>query len=90
MLALLRDAGTSPEAAIELLVAIGRYSLGCVIEEQSDPPPEADALDNAAQTYPLTKAALRHYRDLGAEAFFERGLRLIVAGARMVVKTGAG
>lgn len=81
-LRLLVGAGMSAEAAIELLVAIGRYSVGCVIEEQSEPPPDAEALDAAADDYPLTRAALAHYRTLGAEAFFEMGLRMILDGAK--------
>lgn len=81
-MALLVGAGMNAETAIELLVAVGRYCVGCVIEEQSEPPPDAETLDNAAIGYPLTKAALAHYRTLGAEAFFDKGLRMILAGAK--------
>jgi TetR/AcrR family tetracycline transcriptional repressor len=80
-IAVLTGAGISVELAMELLVAIGRYTVGCVIEEQSEPPADRNALDEAAGEYPLTKAALRHYRELGAEAFFERGLEMMIEGA---------
>lgn len=82
-LRLLVDAGMSTERAIELLVSLGRYALGCVIEEQTEPPPERDALDKAAEAFPLVREALAHYRNNSQEAFFETGLRTIVEGAAL-------
>jgi TetR/AcrR family tetracycline transcriptional repressor len=79
--AVLTGAGMSVAHAMELLVAVGRYTVGCVIEEQSEPPPEQAALDRAAEGFPLTGAAIRHYRTMGAEAFFEKGLQMIIRGA---------
>lgn len=80
-IAVLAGAGMRVEQAMELLVAIGRYTVGCVIEEQSEPPPEQEALDRAAEGFPLTRAAIRHYRTMGAEGFFERGLEMMIRGA---------
>ena len=80
-LVLLTASGMSVEAAMELLVTLGRYTLGCVIEEQSEPPPGVEALDHAAEGFPLTKRALAHYRRHGEEAFFEAGLQMIVEAA---------
>lgn len=81
-IAVLTEAGIDVEAAMELLVAIDRYTLGCVIEEQAEPAPQQAALDSAADAYPLTRSALRHYRRIGHEAFFERGLEMMIEGAR--------
>ncbi|RUM23479.1 TetR family transcriptional regulator [Rhizobium vallis] len=82
-LQLLVDAGMTAERAIELLVSLGRYTLGCVIEEQTEPPPERAALDRAVEAFPLARQALAHYRNNGQEAFFETGLRTIVEGAAL-------
>lgn len=72
--------------AMMLFIALGRYTLGCVIEEQSDYPegPGRGAdLDVAARDYPLLSAGLAHYRKGGHAALFETGLGLILDGAAM-------
>lgn len=72
--------------AMMLFIALGRYTLGCVIEEQSDYPegPGRGAeLDVAARDYPLLSAGLAHYREGGHAALFEAGLSLILDGAAM-------
>ncbi|MDE1996282.1 MAG: TetR/AcrR family transcriptional regulator C-terminal domain-containing protein [Rhizobiaceae bacterium] len=87
---MLVEAGASPELAIEILVSISRYVVGCVLEEQAD---VADAvarekkLDEAASTYPLTAKALNHYRGKGAEVFFESGLAFILDGIVVRLKS---
>ncbi|MGO4350893.1 TetR/AcrR family transcriptional regulator C-terminal domain-containing protein [Rhizobium sp. RAF36] len=80
---LLVDAGMTPETAMELLVALGRYTLGCVIEEQAEPQPNTKQLDEAAVKYPLTSRAVLHYRDSGAGMFFEAGVTLMIEAAAM-------
>lgn len=80
-IAVLTGAGMSIEHAMELLVAVGRYTVGCVIEEQAEPPADQAVLDQAAADFPLSGAAMRHYRKEGAEAFFDRGLEMMIEGA---------
>lgn len=80
---LLVDAGMTPETAMELLVALGRYTLGCVIEEQAEPQPNTKQLDEAAADYPLTSRAVLHYRDSGPAMFFEAGVTLMIEAAAM-------
>lgn len=72
--------------AMMLFIALGRYTLGCVIEEQSDYPegPGRGAeLDVAARDYPLLSAGLARYREGGHTALFETGLSLMLDGAAM-------
>ncbi|KRE89670.1 transcriptional regulator [Frateuria sp. Soil773] len=84
--ALLVAAGMSPPQAMELFVAIGRYTIGCVLEEQAEaeesPAARQQALDKAAAPYPLLSQAIAHYRRHGHEALFEAGLQLLIDGAR--------
>lgn len=82
-IAILIDAGMEAEFAMELLVAIDRYTVGCVIEEQAEPPPEQEKLDSAAVDFPLTRRAIAHYRNHGHEAFFEAGLEMMIDGAAL-------
>jgi TetR/AcrR family tetracycline transcriptional repressor len=84
-------AGMSEEFAMDILVAIGRYVVGCVIEEQADfpdAPNRGGKLDAAAGNFPLTAKALVHYRHGGHEAQFEAGLALIVEGAALRMQHG--
>jgi TetR/AcrR family tetracycline transcriptional repressor len=79
-------AGMSEEFAMDILVAIGRYVVGCVLEEQADfpdAPNRGNRLDAAAKDHPLTAKALAHYRHEGHAALFEAGLALIVEGAAL-------
>ncbi len=82
-IAVLVEAGMEAEFAMELLVAIDRYTVGCVIEEQAEPPPEQEKLDAAAADFPLVLRAITHYRSHGHEAFFEAGLQMMVDGAAL-------
>lgn len=75
--------GIEAGEAMMLFIALGRYALGCVIEEQADFPEGPDrgpGLDGAARGYPLIAAGLAHYREGGHAALFEAGLRLILDG----------
>ena len=75
--------GFPPLKAMELLIAISHYTVGCVLEEQADmsQSPDRAALDAAARAYPLLSEALAHYRDSGHAQLFEAGLDLLLDGA---------
>ncbi|WP_137929852.1 TetR/AcrR family transcriptional regulator C-terminal domain-containing protein [Mesorhizobium comanense] len=84
LLEFLQGEGLPAVPAMELLMTIGRYTVGCVMEEQAEYSPgsgRGEALDAAARTYPLLSRALVHYRAGGHEALFESGLALMIAGA---------
>lgn len=82
-LRLLDHAGMSLPSAMDLLAALSRYTVGCVLEEQSEGVDTAarEALDAEAEAYPRVAEALRHYREGGHAATYEAGLRLILDGA---------
>lgn len=82
--AFLVAAGFTPGQAMQLFVAVGRYVVGCVLEEQASPIEgsiEQTQLDEAAQAYPVLAQAIAYYRTSGHEGLFERGLELMVKGA---------
>jgi TetR/AcrR family tetracycline transcriptional repressor len=86
LLHFLGQAGLAPGKAMELLICIGRYTVGCVLEEQADYPagPRRGAgLDTAASGYPLLSDAISRYRAGGHAALFESGLDLLIAGAQV-------
>jgi TetR/AcrR family tetracycline transcriptional repressor len=77
------EAGFTPQGGMEVLVAIGRYVVGCVLEEQAEvgAPQTPSALDAAASAYPNLSAAIAYYRRSGHTALFEAGLELLVMNA---------
>lgn len=82
--AFLVAAGFTPGQAMQLFVAISRYVVGCVLEEQASPiagSAEQARLDEAARAYPRLAEAVAYYRASGHEGLFERGLELMVRGA---------
>ncbi|MBN9233851.1 MULTISPECIES: TetR/AcrR family transcriptional regulator C-terminal domain-containing protein [Phyllobacteriaceae] len=84
--------GIDAGEAMMLFIALGRYTLGCVIEEQADfpeGPGRGAELDGAARDYPLTAAGLAHYREGGHAALFEAGLRFILDGAAAQLASAA-
>ncbi|MEW6631305.1 MAG: TetR/AcrR family transcriptional regulator C-terminal domain-containing protein [Pseudomonadota bacterium] len=86
LLQFLGAAGLAPDVAMELLMSVGRYTVGCVLEEQADSPigpARGVTLDAAATGYPLVAAALTRHRAGGHEALFENGLNLLIAGAEV-------
>ncbi len=92
MRALVR-AGFTPGQALQLFVAIGRYVVGCVLEEQASPidgSAEQARLDAAAQAYPMLAEAMARYRESGHAGLFERGLALIVKGAEAELASASG
>ncbi len=85
-LRLLVAAGFEPGAATRLLMSIGRFVIGWVLEEQSaqqpDAPPSAHATGPDAAQHPLLAAGWAATLGGEAEALFEGALRLLVDGAQ--------
>jgi TetR/AcrR family tetracycline transcriptional repressor len=84
--AFLVAAGFTPGQAMQLFVAVGRYVVGCVLEEQASPIEgsiEQTQLDEAAKAYPILSEAIAYYRVSGHAGLFERGLELMVKGAEV-------
>jgi TetR/AcrR family tetracycline transcriptional repressor len=85
-LRLLCAAGFTPGAATLLLMSIGRFVVGWVLEEQStqqpDAPPSARAAGPDAGQYPLLAAGWAANVGGDADRVFDDALRLIVDGAR--------
>ncbi|HFD2067603.1 tetracycline resistance transcriptional repressor TetR [Serratia marcescens] len=78
--ALLCRAGLTPERAVNLLFAVGRFVVGWVLEEQQMQPD--DTLNDAdRQRYPLLCEGWETLQDKGADALFEASVRLLVDGA---------
>lgn len=82
LMAFMVKQGIAPADAMGLSIATSRYVVGCVLEEQSEPPsPEQiAALDGRAQAFPHTAAALASYRSHSAESHFLFGLNMLIAG----------
>ncbi|MCA0023115.1 MULTISPECIES: TetR/AcrR family transcriptional regulator C-terminal domain-containing protein [unclassified Mesorhizobium] len=91
LLTFLREAGMPSVMAMRLLMIVGRYTVGCVLEEQAEYPAgpgRGAALDAKASGYPLLSQALADYRAGGHEALFESGLDLLIAGAQAGIAEG--
>lgn len=77
--------GVPVAQAMTLLIALGRYTVGCVLEQQATPPDAAtqqQALDAAAASRPLLAEAFATYRRAGPDALFEIGVDLMLEGAK--------
>lgn len=77
--------GVPATQAMTLLIALGRYTVGCVLEQQAMPPDAAEqqeALDAAAASRPLLAEAFADYRRAGPDALFEFGVTLMLEGAK--------
>lgn len=71
--------------AMTLLIALGRYTVGCVLEQQATPPDAAQqqqALDAAAASRPMLAEAFASYRKAGPDALFDVGVDLMLEGAK--------
>lgn len=78
--ALLCRAGLTPERAVNLLFAVGRFVVGWVLEEQQMQPD--DPLNDAdRRRYPLLCQGWETLQEKDADALFEAGVRLLVDGA---------
>lgn len=74
--------GFTTAGAFDLLVAISRYTLGCVLEEQADAERVRDStVDREVIGYPYLSKGLTHYRNQSHCEAFESGLTLLLAGA---------
>lgn len=90
MMDLMTAQGFAPAQTMALMIAVGRYVVGCVLEEQSEmPAPDAiAALDGSAQPFPDLAAALAIYREGTPQAHFLSGLELLIAGAEATLNKG--
>jgi TetR/AcrR family tetracycline transcriptional repressor len=90
-LAFLKQSGFEIVLASQTLLAIGRYTIGCVLEEQAElaDPPDREAQETALQGYPLLRGAMKGQRESGHEQSFEAGIRLIVDGLATQLPNGA-
>ncbi|KPU91106.1 transcriptional regulator [Variovorax paradoxus] len=78
--------GVPPAQAMTLLIALGRYTVGCVLEQQATPADAAmqqQTLDAAAASRPLLAEAFSTYRAAGPDALFEIGVDLMLEGAKV-------
>lgn len=81
-LAFMAAAGWPAEEALDLLIALSRYTVGCVLEEQATLPASGTGeIDAAAAGYPHLGRAVAHYRRCGFGPAFDYGLELLLAGA---------
>jgi len=77
--------GMPATQAMTLLIALGRYTVGCVLEEQAAPPDaqvRQQTLDAAAASRPLLAEAFANYRKAGPDAMFDVGVDLMLEGAK--------
>ncbi|MCL7715602.1 tetracycline resistance transcriptional repressor TetR [Stenotrophomonas mori] len=90
-LGVLVDAGFAPAQAIELLLAVSRFVVGWVLEEQAAPaaaPVTGEAPD--AARYPLAAQGWAALAEESADQVFDRQLRLFVAGAEAMAGQSRG
>jgi TetR/AcrR family tetracycline transcriptional repressor len=79
-------AGFTPQTALEAGIAIGRYVVGCVLEEQADADRRFDPRDFIEEftAYPKLYETLQQHLAVpdkeGDEIAFEAGLQLIIGG----------
>ncbi|MDQ0071216.1 TetR/AcrR family tetracycline transcriptional repressor [Variovorax boronicumulans] len=77
--------GMAATDAMALMIALGRYTVGCVLEEQAAPddaPERQQTLDAAAASRPLLAEAFASYRKAGPDAMFDIGVDLMIEGAK--------
>lgn len=74
--------GFSAADVMNLDIAVRRYVVGCVLEEQNEPPSAeaASALDVKLRPYPVLTSAIGHYRRRSDEQHFLDGLDLLICG----------
>ena len=83
-------AGFAPGPATLLMMSVGRFVVGWVLEEQSaqapDAPPSSTLKGPDATQYPLLAAGWAQTVGGDADAIFDRALRLLVDGAQAQLK----
>jgi TetR/AcrR family transcriptional regulator, tetracycline repressor protein len=74
--------GFSAADVMNLDIAVRRYVVGCVLEEQNEalPAEAAAALDARLRPYPALTSAMGHYRRRSDEQHFLDGLDLLICG----------
>ena len=80
--------GVSFVLAAQSMMAISRYVVGCVLEEQAERPEgpgRGDFLDEEAKPFPIFSQAITYVRCSGETEMFDAGLKLIVQGAAIQV-----
>ncbi|MBR8131571.1 tetracycline resistance transcriptional repressor TetR [Burkholderia ambifaria] len=80
--ALLAEAGFAPDEAVDVMYAIGRFVVGWVLEEQAGAERETDTTLPDTAEHPLLAQGWAALRERGGDEAFERGVALIVDGAR--------
>lgn len=88
-LTFLVNSGVSFALASQTMMAISRYVVGCVLEEQAERiegPGRGDALDAEAKPYPILSQAIAYMRCSGETEMFDAGLQLILQGAATQVE----
>ncbi len=82
MIVFMADQGLAPADVMALNIAASRYAVGCVLEEQSEPPSaeRTAALDSRAAAFPALAAGIASYRNNSPEAHFLAGLDLLIVG----------
>ena len=78
-MAVLTQAGLPVPLAVQLLVCIGRFVVGWVLEEQAEHAGPFQLPDG------LAGQAIQALFDIGDDAAFDTGLRMIIAGAATMV-----
>jgi TetR/AcrR family tetracycline transcriptional repressor len=76
---LLRSAGFSPEEALSIMLAVSRFVVGWVLEEQalaSDLNDRTSILDQPADRYPFLIEALRLAEEKSSDAAFDSALSM--------------
>ncbi|KQV96563.1 tetracycline resistance transcriptional repressor TetR [Pelomonas sp. Root1237] len=89
-LRLLCDAGFEPGQATRLMMSVGRFVVGWVLEEQSaqapDAPPSSMLSGPDAVQYPLLAAGWAQTLGGDPDSLFDRALRLLIDGAQAQLK----
>ena len=82
----LTQAGMPVPLAIQLLVSIGRFVVGWVLEEQAEHAQQVGHPEPFELPDGLAGQAVQAFFDIGDDAAFETGLRMIIAGAALAVR----
>ena len=77
-------AGLPIPLAIQLMVSIGRFVIGWVLEEQAEASTPPDP--SAPQATGLAGQAIRAFFEAGDDATFKTGLRMLITGAAAMQK----
>lgn len=86
----LYDAGFTPEQSSALMMGLGRFVVGWVLEEQADTPMDAPSSTEEGapdpDKYPLLARAWARLNSEDPDTAFERSLKVFLAGAEAMLK----